>query len=170
MTIRAITIFLFLLLFSAPSFGEMYRYRDEKGNLHFTDDITQVPEDQQDQIQSMPSIQTTPDEPPPPKSTEPSRAKDNYDIYISPTEVWEDRIDSIRQELDRTKAELEKEYATLMKKKEQLQLQIPEGGSERDIRRYEDKIRELNGQIGEYQKKALDFQKRVEAFNARTTP
>ena len=170
MTIRAITIFICLLLFSTSSFGEMYKYRDEKGNLHFTDDITQVPEDQRDQIQSMPSIKTTPDESPPPQSAKPSQAEDNYDIYISPTEVWEDRIESMKHQLDQTKAELEKEYSDLMKKKEQLQSQIPEGGSEKEMRRYEDKIRELNGQIEEYQRKTMDFKKRVDAFNARTNP
>ncbi len=41
--------FIFLLLlaglaFAAPLYGEMYRWTDEKGTVHFTDDPSRIPE------------------------------------------------------------------------------------------------------------------------------
>jgi len=33
-----------LLVFSCPAFGEMYKWVDEKGTLHFADDLSKVPE------------------------------------------------------------------------------------------------------------------------------
>ena len=41
---RIAVIILFILFISEICFAEVYRWMDEKGAIHFTDDITQVPE------------------------------------------------------------------------------------------------------------------------------
>jgi len=47
-------IFFFLFIFSSQlSFGEVYKWVDEKGVIHFTDDITQVPEKFRPQIETI---------------------------------------------------------------------------------------------------------------------
>jgi len=62
-----------LLFYSAMAFGqEVYRWVDEQGTVHFTDDLGQVPEKYRDKIQK----KTPPKEPPitqptPPRSTPP---------------------------------------------------------------------------------------------------
>ncbi|MDO9351162.1 MAG: DUF4124 domain-containing protein, partial [Deltaproteobacteria bacterium] len=33
-----------LILFVTPCYGEMYKWVDEKGTLHFADDLSKVPE------------------------------------------------------------------------------------------------------------------------------
>jgi len=70
-----------LLLYSATAFGqEVYRWVDEKGNIHFTDDLTLVPEKYRGQVQQKapsnepPPLQPGPSRPvEPPKTMEPER-------------------------------------------------------------------------------------------------
>jgi chromosome segregation ATPase len=47
-------LFVILLLFITKlAFGEVYKWVDEKGVVHFTDDVTQIPEKYQNQIKRM---------------------------------------------------------------------------------------------------------------------
>jgi hypothetical protein len=49
--IRLLTLLVIVLFaFNAPA--EIYKYLDDQGNVHFTDDINQVPEDQRDSMES----------------------------------------------------------------------------------------------------------------------
>jgi len=49
---RLLLIWMTLLMFSFPALGqEVYKWIDEKGTLHFTDDLTLVPEKYRDQIE-----------------------------------------------------------------------------------------------------------------------
>jgi hypothetical protein len=58
----ALLILIGLMLYYAVSWGqEIYQWKDEKGNLHFTDDISQVPERYRDQVQK----KKVPEEPSP---------------------------------------------------------------------------------------------------------
>ena len=41
-------ILLVIVLFAVSAPAEIYKYVDEQGNVHFTDDVNQVPEDQRD--------------------------------------------------------------------------------------------------------------------------
>jgi hypothetical protein len=73
---RSLIVIAALLLFSSAAFGqEVYRWVDEQGTIHFTDDLGQVPEKYRDKIQK----KTPPKEPPitqstPPQSTPPQPA------------------------------------------------------------------------------------------------
>ena len=44
-------ILLVIVVFAAPAPAEIYKYVDEQGDVHFTDDINQVPEDQRDSLE-----------------------------------------------------------------------------------------------------------------------
>ncbi|MBM4308480.1 MAG: DUF4124 domain-containing protein [Deltaproteobacteria bacterium] len=41
---KKFVLFTILILFATPCYGEMYKWVDEKGTLHFADDISKVPE------------------------------------------------------------------------------------------------------------------------------
>ena len=42
---KIVILFIVILIFSvSPVYGEMYKWVDEKGALHFTDDLSKVPE------------------------------------------------------------------------------------------------------------------------------
>ena len=47
----SIILILALVLFVNQTSAVVYKYEDEQGNLHFTDDINQVPEDQRDALE-----------------------------------------------------------------------------------------------------------------------
>ena len=78
---RAILVFVVFLLFT-PSFshGEMYRWVDEKGTLHFTDDLTKIPE----QYRSDAELRKTPRETSP--ETAPEKRKEIPVAPQMPTE------------------------------------------------------------------------------------
>ena len=56
---------LFFVLLEAPCFGEMYKWVDEKGVIHFTDDLSKIPERYQPDAEA----RKTPQEIPTPKSS-----------------------------------------------------------------------------------------------------
>ena len=68
---RSLIVIATLLLFSSAAFSqEVYRWVDEQGTVHFTDDLGQVPEKYRDKIQK----KMPPKEPPITQSTPPQSA------------------------------------------------------------------------------------------------
>mgnify|MGYP006270071921 FL=1 len=41
---KAILPFFIVIVLVSPSYGEMYKWVDEKGTVHFTDDVSTIPE------------------------------------------------------------------------------------------------------------------------------
>ena len=69
-----ITMIGFLLYFMVAFGQEVYRWVDEKGIVHFTDDLTLVPEQYRGQIQQkVPSKEFPPSQPTSPRPVEPPR-------------------------------------------------------------------------------------------------
>src|SRR4030042_1411815 len=110
-----------LLLSSPLAFGqEIYQWVDEKGTVHFTDDISQVPERYQDQVEKKktppepapsPSIRLPQDKAPPEPSVE------KKDLLGRGEDWWRDKAMEWRQKLIKA----QKDYAaaqTALKAKE----------------------------------------------------
>ncbi len=87
-----IWVLLWWLFFSPPflSAGEVYRWTDEKGVVHFTDDLSQIPAQYQKQFEkrevkeefSEPDKKlTVPTKPSVPLQGKPDRAKEDLDAY-----------------------------------------------------------------------------------------
>ncbi len=77
---KAITLLIILLVvLVSPGYGEMYKWVDEKGTVHFTDDLSSIPEKyRQDAETRKPPKETSTSKPkempktsPPPKASEP---------------------------------------------------------------------------------------------------
>ena len=73
------------MVFITPSYGDMYKWVDEKGTVHFTDDISKIPEKYQPDAElrktpqeiSAPETKGTPSASPVPKTSEPEGVEVN---------------------------------------------------------------------------------------------
>ena len=73
------------MVFITPSYGDMYKWVDEKGTVHFTDDISKIPEKYQPDAElrktpqeiSAPEMKATPSASPVPKASEPEGVEVN---------------------------------------------------------------------------------------------
>jgi len=73
------------MVFITPSYGDMYKWVDEKGTVHFTDDISTIPEKYQPDAElrktpqeiSAPEMKATPSASPVPKASEPEGVEVN---------------------------------------------------------------------------------------------
>ena len=72
----SLLIFVGLIFYYASSLGqEVYRWVDEKGTVHFADDLTLVPEKYQGQAQKKVAPQEPPPSPFPPSIDHPKRGR-----------------------------------------------------------------------------------------------
>ncbi|MEJ2657523.1 MAG: DUF4124 domain-containing protein, partial [Desulfobacterales bacterium] len=95
-------ISLALVLFSISASAEYYKYIDQNGNVHYTDDLTDVPENQRTDINEYNEIQ----------SGVVDRQKDEKDAKTPETSIEEKQVEAthgandfseMKQRLDRKK-------------------------------------------------------------------
>ena len=112
-------ISLLLLLFSMSASAEYYRYIDENGNVHYTDDLTNVPENQRTDIHEYTGFQGDPydqqgDEQ---TSKKPQPLSDKEQVKNKPDV---NDFSEIKKRLDQEKEKLDEEYRGLMEEKKQI--------------------------------------------------
>ena len=157
----------------ATSSAEIYRYVDEKGKVHYTDDLGSVPVGQRPKADEYeePYDQSAPEEGTERKKpqTEGPKGvvKESEELRLQ-TEVpaKEGEEKTWEQKLRETGAKLTKEYQDLNKEREKLdkiatrQLTRPE--REELMKR----IRDYNARTEDYEKRRAAFNKEVEDYNA----
>jgi chromosome segregation ATPase len=101
--------FLLLFLFAVPlSYAQVYKWVDEKGIVHFTDDITQIPEKYRRVIEEREAteekIDTKKEEP----QATPKKQTDSYkDRLGRGEEYWKGRVDESRKKLQSQQEKVE---------------------------------------------------------------
>ncbi len=106
------------ILFWEPAFasaGEIYRWSDEKGTVHFTDDLSKVPKPYLDQVEKkgVPEEASKKEEPLPPSEAEerPDRVKEylkDIENKIAAKKKLETRIAQLEEELKQCEDRLKK--------------------------------------------------------------
>jgi hypothetical protein len=123
----ALLIFIGLILYGAVSWGqEIYQWRDEKGVLHFTDDMSLVPERYRDQVQKKNVPKEPSPLPPPPVATKdkdgiPAPVPDRTDTVGRGEEWWRMKVKEWNEKLLNANENYETAYAEWKAKEKELE-------------------------------------------------
>jgi hypothetical protein len=165
----SLLIFVGLIFYYASSLGqEVYRWVDEKGTVHFADDLTLVPEKYQGQVQKKVAPQEPPSSPFPPSTRVPEKGSPgNVTIEKKPESVpvqkdilgrgeewWRARVKEWKEKLSNAQKNYETELNALKAKEKELEESKfkPDSLKRRlkaDIKVLEEKVEEWKKQLEE---------------------
>lgn len=156
--IKQILLAFIFTFFVTLASGEYYQYTDKNGKLSFTDDISNIPEDQMNDVkkikiehQKTEPIETASKQNKSTKTTpSPSSVKDGENVFQS-TAI---ELDIMQAKLNEIRIILEDEKAAI---------EAMDPNNERLA--YSVRIEALNWKISEYEKKLAIFNEQVEKFN-----
>lgn len=156
-------ISLSLLLFSMSASAEYYRYIGKDGNVHYTDDLTNVPENQRTDIQEYTGFQGDPDD------QQKDEQKDEQPIEKEQVKNKPDINDfsEIKKRLDQEKEKLDEEYSALMEEKKEIAKDKNKYRSKSRAKKYNKVILEFNEKIEDYEGRKKLFNEEVEKYNKR---
>ena len=153
--------------------AEFYRYVDEKGEVHYTDDLANVPVEQRPKVDEYgePYDEFGPEEAIERKKQEtegPEGAlKEDEEVRLQrEATVEEGEKMPLKQKLKETGTKLEEEYQTLMKEREELEKAAESRLPPAERTKLLQKVSNLNARIEDYEKRREVFNKEVEAYNA----
>jgi hypothetical protein len=165
-----------LTLIALPGFasGEFYRYVDQEGKTHYTDDIANIPADQRPHVSEYEDVshrsslkeetETTTQE------EESREAAVREAEVLSPPQrasaVGEDETKTAEQRLKEIRSALEQEYQALMEVREQLDEAAKRPLTPTSREKLVQKIRDFNARSKDYNKRREAFDQDVEAYNA----
>ncbi len=167
---RFVFLVMFFMLTGVPSFAKVYQYRDQNGQLCFTNQLSDVPEDQLPEVLMKQPEKSAEAQKTGEKATErnPSEPEKTTEL---PTETpGAESPDKpvpipIVEDLNKEKAALDKIHAALMKRKKDLQKEKETLKTPEQVREYQKKVTRLNNEIDNYTKRNTAFQKKADAYN-----
>jgi len=157
---KKLTLLIFMIWIISPAlvFGqEIHQWVDEKGTVHFTDDLGKIPEKYQDQVKE----KKTPPEPAPSPSTRPPQSKappepsvEKKDILGRGEDWWRDKAMEWRQKLIKAQKDYAAAQTALKAKEKELQQSIykPDSFKRRlqaEIKVLEEKANDQKNQVDE---------------------
>lgn len=165
----AFIVVFFIFLFIGTLFaGQYYKYIDESGKLRFTDDISKVPQDQREAVETFkaknykkPVNETSQD-------SENSRTTENSsEIKYTNKEIAPDTFQAQAVELDSMQKKLREIRESLEQERLALEESMPKEGSTTNQKiTYSTKVEALNERIAQYEKELKKFNDKVDEFNA----
>lgn len=144
----------FFMLFAPSAFAQVYQYWDKNGQLHFTNALSEIPEDQQPRV-----LMKGPEKPAKPKEADPPKETPQSEIADKPREI------PLVEDLNEEKAALDKSHARLMKRKKTLKKEKQTLKTPEQVRKYRKRVTRLNDEISVYKKRNSAFQKKADAYN-----
>ncbi len=159
-------ILLSIVLFSMSASAEYYRYIDKDGNVHYTDDLTNVPENQRTDINEYTGFQDGSNDQ---EKDEQKAEKSNPLIEKEEGKIKPDINDfsETKKRLDREKEKLDEEYRALMEEKKDIEKNKNKYRSKSQAKKYNKAILEFNEKIADYERRKNVFNEEVEKYNSR---
>ncbi|MDF1592330.1 MAG: DUF4124 domain-containing protein [Desulfobacterales bacterium] len=177
MRLRYMLIGVVLLLLPALVAAEVYRYTDERGVIHFTDNYIEIPENQRPKVEIINRLDETT---PPEVKTETDRAIDtrppaervegdrpNQEAGAQGPEAVAEGAKSQQQfeSLIKAKTDLDKIYDALAIEKDTLEKEEKTLKTVESIRAYQNKVNLFNQRLVDYEKQRQAFQTQADAYN-----
>jgi hypothetical protein len=159
-------ILISIVLFSMSASAEYYRYVDKDGNVHYTDDLTSIPENQRTDINEYTGFQdgSSDQEKDEQKEETPQPLLEKEQVKNKPDM---DKFSEIKKQLDQKKEKLDEEYKALMEERKDIEKNKNKYRSKSQAKKYNKAILEFNAKIEDYEKRKNLFNKEVEEYNER---
>ena len=161
MLLPALAIILPMLLATPAAADYYYRYTDESGNIYFTDDPGNVPENRRSEITEHRGL---PSETAAPGINTGRRSDAANQMPGSAVETWDQSIKRRGASLDQERKALQSLYEDIVKKQQEIGEPPPSTASQSEMRRYEAEVEALNRRIDEYERRRKQFDAKVSEF------
>ncbi|CAB5100452.1 Pyruvate kinase (EC [Olavius algarvensis associated proteobacterium Delta 3] len=163
-------LFLVLVAWPGSSTAEFYRYYDENGALRFTDNLAEVPEDQQPQVKR---YQEEDDYLTPRQRAEKARNQAKAQIERENLEKNDRKTAAIRNvkikdtdDLKSVREELDGDFAGLEDRRKALQAKRDSLTTPEEVREYQTQVRKLNEDIQRFEVRRQEFIRKAKEYNA----
>jgi len=151
------SICLVIIFICTPVFGEFYRFLDENGNVTYTDDLSQVPEEQRPKAKTYIESKRILEE-----KADVSASKKKGTISDSTAE-----LNQIKDRLDQKKKELDKEYKALMKEQAALSEAAKTAKTRAQIQKHNKRVLAFNEKTAEFEKRRKALNNEIRKLNTQ---
>jgi hypothetical protein len=158
-------------MFSVSATAEFYKYVDEEGNVHFTDDINQVPAAQRAKIHSY--IESVSEAPPEQEVTRENpadqAAADQQTNFPDLSDDEQQSLADAKKQIEKLRSEIDQKYEALLKEKQQLAKEKKQAKTREQIIAFNKKVERMNKNVEAYEKNGKQYKAQVDAYNERIT-
>ncbi len=137
--------------------SEYYKYKDQKGVVHFTDDISETPKDQREKVTSFKFLTS---EGVRPSSFLNEEKKDSFadqsekeEQALNEGETIDDKLLETSELLEKERTQLEQTFENIQKKKAELLKKSMRKRTNKETKAYNQQVIKLNQDIKEYEKR-----------------
>lgn len=156
-----VTIIISVFLAYPVGADHYYQYTDDSGNIHFTDDPGNVPEDKRSGMIKHQAMQPNM----PDSINKDGHRRDSANQTPAPAgATWDQNIKRKAASLDRERKVLHSQYEDILKKQQEVGEPPPSTASSSEIRRYKEQVEALNRRIEEYERRRKQFDGKVSEF------
>ncbi len=145
--------------------AELYKYVDENGVVSYTDDYSEVPKSDRDAMDVIEEFEST-EEDGSATGKDALSKKEVNEKDIKGKEVDSTKnLDAMRDKLNNTKKELDKEYNALNIQKAKLAQEEKQAKSKEELLKYNENVNSFNKSLEAYSEKSKNYQKQAKEFN-----
>ncbi|MEJ2155783.1 MAG: DUF4124 domain-containing protein [Desulfobacteraceae bacterium] len=159
---KAITLILLCIIISfGTASAEFFKYTDPDGSVHYTDDLSKVPESQRPNVKSYEESES---------GTQPAVSSDKKEPNQPAAEAspkQSGQLDEERKQINQKQEALSKEYKALMEEKERLSKEAKQKKNINESVELDRRIDKLNEKIEQYDQKRKALDSEIEAYNSK---
>lgn len=167
MFLRAGLLLIICIWLPSLASAEFYRYKDENGVTRFTDNLAEVPEDQQPKSYKEPDDFLTPEQ-----RAEKARKESLEDRKARETAQKEEKKNrkeekkSSLKDMKKEKAALDAEYAKIRQDEQALVKEREKGLATSSIKAHNEKMLRFKEKVAEYKEKQKAYTEKLDTFNS----